>query len=378
MPDMSSWTPLSGTVMIGSFPPPVGGAALVNQMVLEGLSARGMNAVPLDVSGPALAHSRSLGYHTRRVMVNLAAARRARLLAKESRALYLVPDAGAGAWYTAGLVRAAADRFTRIVIHHHSCRYVEEQSRPIAWLTQRTSATATHVFLSDGMGEAFCRRYGEVRRLVATNALFVAQEAELPMPAPTVPSGPLRLGHLSNLCADKGFFAVADAFDAIRGAGIDATLLLAGPVLEPTVQLRIAELTVRHGNRLRYIGPVGGEAKRAVYRELDLFLFPTRFRQEAAPLVLYEAIAAGVPVLATDRGVIAELLKPPMGAVCARNADFTAFALAQVRAMLAAGPGRADRAQAIKGEMRERCARSAAQYEALFALLGAPVSESRR
>ncbi len=356
-----------GVVMIGSFPPPVGGAALVNQMVLDALRSRGTATMPLDVSGPALAHSRSLGYHVQRIAANLRVARQARNAAHDAGTLYIVPDAGAGAWYTAGLVGAAGDRFDRIVVHHHSCRYIEEDSRPIAWLTERTRSVATHVFLTKGMSDAFRARYGAVETLVATNVRFVAQEAHSSLPSAA--SGTIRLGHLSNLCADKGFFAAANTFEAARAHGLDVSLTLAGPILEQMVSQRIAELVTRHGDRVRHLGALSGEAKRDFYRSIDLFLFPTRFRQEAAPLVIYEALAAGVPVLSTDRGVIPELLTGPYGAACARDADFASFAVDWMAHNSRDDDGRLERAKAIKHHIRAACAVSQEQYDHLLSLL---------
>jgi glycosyltransferase involved in cell wall biosynthesis len=357
-------------VMVGSFPPPVGGAALVNQMVLDALRADDVGVTPLDISGPALAHSRSLGYHANRMRANLRAARQARRLGQPANTLYIVPDAGAGAWYTAGLIRAAEAQYGTVVIHHHSCRYIENHSRPIAMLTERTRRRAIHVFLSDGMAAGFRARYGEVDSRIAGNARFAAEETAIPLTNVRAP-GPLRMGHLSNLCAEKGFFLVADTFDAVIKAGIDASLLLAGPALDNQVTARIDDLKARHGARVRHLGAVRGQAKRDFYRDIDVFLFPTQFRQEAAPLVIYESLAAGVPVLATDRGVIAEVLGKN-GAVCARDVDFATFALEHVRSMMASGETFASRAKRIRQHMVDACERSNLEYDALLSLLVTP------
>jgi glycosyltransferase involved in cell wall biosynthesis len=358
-------------VMVGSFPPPVGGAALVNQMVFEALKTRGAEAVALDISGPALAHSRSLGYHAQRARANWRAGKAAHRLAAPENVLYVVPDAGAGAWYTAGILRAAANKFGQIVIHHHSCRYIEEHSRPMALLTDTTRSKAVHVFLTDGMATSFADRYGTVNQFIATNARFVAEEAATLTSLQRTET--LRLGHLSNLCADKGFFIVADTFDAIRASGQDATLLLAGPALDDDVISRIDELRVRHGERVTHVGKVSGTAKRDIYRAIDIFLFPTQFRQEAAPLVVYEALAAGVPVLATDRGVIREVVTGIRGAVCPRNDNFTEFVRKWIIGEAGAAMDRQLRAAMIQQDIRQDCAYSIQQYDALLDLLTSPL-----
>jgi glycosyltransferase involved in cell wall biosynthesis len=356
--------------MIGAFPPPVGGAALVNATVYDDLVAAGVRVTPIDVAGPTLNHSRNLAYHARRALRNIRGLIRARALASPDSALYIVPDAGLGAWYTRIHMDAVAQRYGAVMIHHHSCRYIEQHDRAIAAVVRAGADIATHVFLTQGMAAAFRRQYGDVKFHVATNAGFVADEAAR-LPAPRR-AGPIQLGHLSNLCADKGFVAVADAFDAIRTAGIDATLTLAGPILEQAVADRMANLTAAHGLSVRHLGPVAGEAKRQFYRDIDLFLFPTNFKQEAAPLVIYEALAAGCPVLATDRGLIAEVVPAAGGVVCARDADFSTAVLGYLREHPWTKEGRDRRAAAIKDWIRAESIESIAQRKELVTRLALP------
>jgi glycosyltransferase involved in cell wall biosynthesis len=354
--------------MIGSFPPPVFGAAVSNAMVCDALVAAGVDVTQIDVGGPP--HSRGLAYHARRVTRNLLGLRRARAVASRDAALYIVPDGGLGVWYTRAHMAGAARCYGAVMIHHHTYRYIEQHDRAIAAVATIARDRATHVFLTDGMATAFRRQYGDVTFRVATNAHFVADEAAR-LPAPRH-AGPIRLGHLSNLCADKGFFAVADTFDALRTASMDTTLTLAGPILEPAVAERIAGLIATHGSLVRHVGPLAGEAKLAFYRDIDVFLFPTAWRQEAAPLVIYEALAAGCPVLATDRGLIAEVVPALGGAVCARDADFVNFALEYLRAQPWDEGARDRRTAAIKDWIRGESVRATAQHQAIVAQLAAP------
>ena len=357
--------------MIGHFPPPVGGAALLNAGVCDSLVAAGVDLTRIDVSGSTLTHNRSLGHHARRVVRNLLGLRRARAAASPGAALYIVPDAGLGAWYTRAHMAGAARRYGAVMIHHHSCRYTEDYNRAIAAVATIARDRATHVFETDGQGAAFRHRYGDVPSLVATNAYLVADEAARPPSAR--PDGPIRLGHLSNLCADKGFFAVADAFDALRAAGMDVNLTFAGPILEPAVAERISSLLAEHGALVRHLGPLAGEPKFAFYRDIDVFLFPTAFRQEGAPVVIYEALAAGCPVLATDRGQITEVIPQTGGAVCPRDADFGSFALEYLHAQPWDAEARNQRAAAIKEWSRAEATRSVAQHQAIVTRLASPL-----
>jgi glycosyltransferase involved in cell wall biosynthesis len=63
------------------------------------------------------------------------------------------------------------------------------------------------------------------------------------------------------------------------------------------------------------LGPNICDIKDRFYERLDLFLFPTRYANEAEPFVTLDALRSGVPVIACDRGAIAELLGNGAGVV---------------------------------------------------------------
>jgi len=354
--------------MVGGFPPPVGGAAMVNEAVFRSLLDAGLTVTKVNVAAKTMSHRRTLAFHAQRIARNLSGLLRVARMGAQERVFYISPDAGAGSWYSLAHVVLGARRYGRLVIHHHSCRYIEAPSRPIRLITSAFRARTTHVFETPGAAEAFQDRYGRVQALIASNARFVSVEPASGL-APRS-GGPIRLGHLSNLCRDKGFFTVADAFDAVIASGIEAELWLAGPVQEPEVQVRLEKLKRDHGAKVRHFGPVAGEVKGDFYRGIDLFLFPTQFSQESAPIVIYEALAAGVPVLSTEIGRIPEVLSAGRGAICKDPASFGEFAVAQILGLGWDAESTAQRSHRIKDDLRRECERSEAEYDALLRLLG--------
>jgi len=58
--------------------------------------------------------------------------------------------------------------------------------------------------------------------------------------------------------------------------------------------------------RAAVLGVQTGENKKRLYREADLFVFPTYYPFEGHPWVIIEAMAAGLPIITTDQGCIRE------------------------------------------------------------------------
>jgi glycosyltransferase involved in cell wall biosynthesis len=142
---------------------------------------------------------------------------------------------------------------------------------------------------------------------------------------------------------EKGFDLVLRTFEAAREEGLDVRLRLAGPTRSAVEARMLANVLKRHGGRVHYVGPVYGVDKEAFYNAIDLVLFPTRYRNEADPLVLLEALDHGVPVIAYSRGCIQEHVPAEAGCVVDADEDFSERALAVIRDYVSS-PAKLDRA----------------------------------
>lgn len=187
---------------------------------------------------------------------------------------------------------------------------------------------------------------------------------------------PLRLVTVARLSPEKGLADLLAAVALLVATGRPVTLNIAGsgPDGERLAAL-VAELGL--GGHVRFAGFVPhGRALVAVLDEGDVFVLPSR--SEGLPHSVVEAMARGLPVVATAIGGIPELLGDGSGVVVAPG-DVPALAEAigvlhddaSRRAALSASSLARARRFAPEAQLAELCGRLADAYPELSGLRGA-------
>ncbi len=128
------------------------------------------------------------------------------------------------------------------------------------------------------------------------------------VPAERSPSPALRVGFVGTLAPHKGPDVLVRAFGSLP-PDMDATLSLHGS--DRGYEAYAAELRALAGNdpRISFPGPFSREDLADVLVDLDVLVVPSTW-YENAPGVIFEAFAAGMPVIATDLGGMSEFVKP--------------------------------------------------------------------
>jgi glycosyltransferase involved in cell wall biosynthesis len=123
--------------------------------------------------------------------------------------------------------------------------------------------------------------------------------------------GPPRILYLSNMTQSKGALVLLRALVTLRERGLAFEATFAGADRNDGSVEELTNVVRAHGlaDHVRYVGPAYGDAKDALFRDSDIFVFPTFYRREAFPLVLLEAMQWGLPVISTPEGAIAEIVK---------------------------------------------------------------------
>lgn len=193
----------------------------------------------------------------------------------------------------------------KVYIHHHSFNYLSKYSLLFNLLIRFAGDNVKHIVLGHEMALKLMQKYKveEIKIFVVSNiAFFDGNELDSKKPEDTIV-----IGYLSNLCLEKGIDTVAYLFKSLANNGIKFKGLIAGPISDDKVKFIINDLVTELDN-VDYIGGVYSEDKDEFFKSLDIFLFPSRYKNEAEPLVLYEAAKYGALVLGSQQGCMREVI----------------------------------------------------------------------
>jgi len=197
----------------------------------------------------------------------------------------------------------------RILIHLHGSHFRQWYaglSRPLKSYVQSTLRTVTRaIVLGESLRAVFDGLVPDERISVVPNG--VGDGGYEPRETEETERRRFRILHLSTLCRQKGALVILSAIPLVLQKRRDVKFILAGEWARKEDRLAADSLIRREAleKYLLWPGHVTGERKEQLYQSADLFLFPG-IQPEGQPLVLLEAMAAGLPVLYTDRGCVSE------------------------------------------------------------------------
>lgn len=214
--------------------------------------------------------------------------------------------------------------------------------------------------------EGYARRYGARRTATVYNKVYTAQFAR---PAPEGFHDPARILWVGRLDPQKAPEVVIQALAALPPEKRAELTLIGKGSLEPSLRRLVAGLGLE--DRVRFIGAVDHAGIQEHYHRADILALATRYEGFCIPIL--EAMAAGLPVLASDT--------PPLGEILGGTGmivDNTPEAFAQVLEgwisdpgpALALGREAARRARELDGEVME--AREVELYRELLGRGGNP------
>lgn len=197
---------------------------------------------------------------------------------------------GASPWAT--LAALVTPRARVIAVEHLPHAILTRRRRVITRLTSRL--LAAHVAVGDRAADEIARFIG-----VPRSSLRVIRNGVAEVSAGTARGGTARpvIGSIGRLDRQKGYDVLVRALPDLPGA----TVVIVGAGEE---QARLEALAAELGvsDRLELAG--WSDDARSRLGTFDVFVLPSRF--EGLPLVILEAMLAGLPVVATDVGSVSE------------------------------------------------------------------------
>jgi glycosyltransferase involved in cell wall biosynthesis len=234
-------------------------------------------------------------------------------------------------------VDATVGQFTALEYQGPRDRHSARQQRMIARLERRAIAAAAAVVAwTEWNAAALREEYGTAARVETIHpGLDAAWWGEAAAARARRHEGPLRVLFVGNEVGRKGLDALLEAVGQLDG---EAVLdVVSGD-----------EVPARDFVRVHRGVEAGSEELRELYAAADLFALPTR--ADAVPWAVLEAMAAGLPVVASEVGAIGELLGGSGELVSPGDVEGLAAALRR----LADPERRARLGEAARERVRER------------------------
>ncbi len=163
------------------------------------------------------------------------------------------------------------------------------------------------LLLSDGLRRYFAPDFTDDKTGVLGNFIDTTGYRTQPLPRPARTG--CTIFFLGRLSEQKGVWDLLQVIEPILAAAPDTRFVFGGVAEFAEVEREITEFITAHdlARQITLLGTVTGEAKLRAFAEADIFCLPSHLENQ--PIVLVEAMTAGLPVVSTRVGTIPEMIE---------------------------------------------------------------------
>ena len=302
-------TEKSSVLIIGPTPPPFHGVAVAIQSLLQSCLAEQFHVSHLDLADRrGIQHVNKPDFHDVVLFLRQWMRLVGMLFCACPTLTYLVlSQSTIGFLRDSLLIWPASLRGSHIVLHLHGGN-IRDWFRGCSWFmrayVRAVLSRATRIIvLGDSLKSQFDGLVDNRRIAVVPNGIDWKDSG----PSARTPSSSTRhrILHLSTLSHLKGSLVLIETIPLVVSRRLDVEFVFAGPWSHPEDKQWADQFIAQQniGQYIRFTGQVEGDQKRALFESSDIFVFPG-VQQEGQPLVVIEAMAAGLPVIFTDRGCL--------------------------------------------------------------------------
>jgi len=300
-------------LLAGHLAPPVGGIATFCRTLLDSALAGLVDLSFVQTSS----QRRSLAASGKATGTNLVEAVKdcsrfvGAILANRPAIVHVCTAVGASFFKNGLCVALARALGCRVVLHPH-CGYGRLYAGPPLWRwsCDRIFRLSSAVIVLSKEWFALQRRLPDLDVFYLPNALDIGPYQEVASRRTTGDPLRVRILYLSHIGRSKGTYDLLEAFKAMDTGAARVEIDIVGDILpgedEALLKARVEGMSLP-ANAVRMRPPVSGDDKLAYFERADIFVFPSH--DEGMPLAVLEAMAAGLPVVATAVGGIPELIE---------------------------------------------------------------------
>lgn len=224
--------------------------------------------------------------------------------------VYITPNACGGAFYKDFVVVSLLKMFgCKIVVHYHNKGVSTRQDKSLDnWMYRRFFKGLKVILLAEAL-------YADVKKYVKREDVLICPNG-IPETLTDEPTAKRKnvvphLLFLSNLIVSKGVLVLLDACKILKDKGYSFVCdFVGGETAEIDAERFKQEVESRGLDKMTvYLGKKYGADKEEVFKEADVFVFPTYYENETFGLVNLEAMEYKLPVISTNEGGIPDVVK---------------------------------------------------------------------
>lgn len=293
-------------LLVGPCPPPIHGASRIHFLFSTELREKNFGLIFLDTAPFKIKSIVTLDLLLS-ILSRLVNLLRFLFIIPFVRIVYLTLSGSKAQVFDAFIVMIARLFCKPVFCHHHSYYYINTTCIPMKLLASIGRANTRHIFLGEKMRDLYQHNYGPVANYCVSNLAFMpllttASDAHFAKSSSTK----IVVSHLSNLSVEKGALLFLDIARLAESANRNWQFHLAGPMSDSFHSLYGQSFDFQPN--LKYFGSLNEREKAVFYSDSDFFVFLSKYKNEAQPLVLLEAMCHGVIPIASKVGEIPSIV----------------------------------------------------------------------
>ncbi len=287
-------------------PPPIQGISLVSTWMVQYLKDKN---VDVKVVNTSVKNGRC--YPFRRFVRFIPATFEA-LKSNSQRSIYVALSHGKTLYAQAVIIAFCRMKRQRVIVHHHTFLPINSPKMLINWICHSLMRRGVeHIFLSDYMKRKYLQVWNPMGKCwVVTNHQIAWLRTESQRE-----NYKLNLGNkicfAGRMSEEKGFWDCESITRTLLRKDSDMNAVFLGPITDPVIFQALEKMKRDFPQRFDHIGPYDELTLSRNLQDSTYFLFPSRYSNEASPLVVLEAQALGNICITSDVGTLrTDVLSP--------------------------------------------------------------------